>query len=109
MRHTSSVSSKGQVTVPLEIRPRLGLRGGDRIEFVPQGDLTIVRPARESANPFTRYVGALGTFPGRIKQINAWLDDLRVLEKPRRQRRVKAGSRAQDDQRNRASTSQPAF
>ena len=33
-RYTSPLSSKGQVTVPHEIRERLGVKGGDRIEFV---------------------------------------------------------------------------
>ena len=40
------LSSKGQITVPLEIRRRVGLKKGDRVEFVVQGDWTIIRPAR---------------------------------------------------------------
>ena len=31
---TASLTSKGQVTIPLEVRQRLGLDTGDRIEFV---------------------------------------------------------------------------
>jgi len=37
MAHSSVISSKGQVTVPQEIRIRLGLKEGDRIEFVVEG------------------------------------------------------------------------
>ena len=74
------MSSKGQVTVPQEIRTRLGLREGDRLEFVLDGDRTIVRPARIAANPFEKYAGALATFPGGEKEINRWLDDLRNEE-----------------------------
>jgi len=84
MSHTSSISSKGQVTVPLDIRRRLGLRKGDRVEFVAQGELTILRPARGAPNPFARYAGALGTFPGGVREINAWMDDLRGPATPHR-------------------------
>jgi AbrB family looped-hinge helix DNA binding protein len=84
MKYTSTLSSKGQVTVPLQIRRRLGVRQGDRVEFVAQGDLTILRPAREIPNPFLRYAGALGTFPGGTQEINAWVHDLRSPDGRRR-------------------------
>jgi AbrB family looped-hinge helix DNA binding protein len=35
---TSKVTSKGQVTIPLDVRRRLGIDSGDRIEFVDLGD-----------------------------------------------------------------------
>jgi len=31
---TSTMTTKGQVTIPLDVRRRLGLDAGDRIEFV---------------------------------------------------------------------------
>lgn len=31
---SATVTSKGQITVPLEVRKKLGLKAGDRIEFV---------------------------------------------------------------------------
>jgi AbrB family looped-hinge helix DNA binding protein len=34
----TSVTSKGQVTIPKEIRRHLGIRAGSRIEFVLVGD-----------------------------------------------------------------------
>ena len=77
MKYTSSLSSKGQVTIPHEIRSRLGLAPGDRVEFVIQGNLTVLRPDRGDTNPFAKYVGILGTFPGGIVEINAWVRDLR--------------------------------
>jgi antitoxin PrlF len=80
MKYSSSISSKGQVTVPQEIRNRLGLRAGDRVEFVVEGDRTVIRPARIVSNPFDKYVGALGIFPGGAKEINAWLHELRDEE-----------------------------
>ena len=38
---TSSVSSKGQVTIPQEVRIRMGLKEGDRVEFVVENGQTI--------------------------------------------------------------------
>jgi AbrB family looped-hinge helix DNA binding protein len=46
MGNSSTISSKGQVTVPAEIRNRLGLSSGDRVEFVVEGEHTIIRPLR---------------------------------------------------------------
>jgi len=43
---TSTVTTKGQVTIPLDVRRRLGLNAGDRIEFVDGGDGTFaIKPA----------------------------------------------------------------
>jgi antitoxin PrlF len=70
------VSSIGQITVPKAIRVRLGLKQGDRIEFLAEAGRTLFR-ARKNTNPFAKYTGALGTFRGGKKEINAWLRDLR--------------------------------
>jgi antitoxin PrlF len=80
MTFSSSMTAKGQVTVPQEIRRRLGLSAGDRVEFVVEGDRTVIRPARSSTTVFEKYKGALGTFPGGKNEINAWLRDLRDEE-----------------------------
>jgi antitoxin PrlF len=34
---TSSVTTKGQVTIPAELRDKLGIRPGDRVSFVEIG------------------------------------------------------------------------
>lgn len=39
------MTSKGQVTVPKEVRQRLGLRQGMRVVFVVEGDHAVLRPA----------------------------------------------------------------
>jgi AbrB family looped-hinge helix DNA binding protein len=86
---TSTVSSKGQVTIPLEIRKRLGLRSGDRIEFATSKDGTVIRPVNEKGNPFEAYIGVFPAFPGGIKEINEWIRDMRDEEVPRRKSRRK--------------------
>ncbi len=76
MRQSSTISSKGQITVPLEIRHRLGLKEGDRVEFMIDNNQTIMRPARPASNPFEKYVGILPAFKTK-RQINKWVAGLR--------------------------------
>ena len=79
MARSSTISSKGQITVPLEVRKRLGLKVGDRVEFVVDKDRTTIRPARAPENPFLKYIGALPAFPS-IHEANAWVRALRDEE-----------------------------
>lgn len=77
-RYQSKISSKGQVTVPIAIRRRLGLRAGDRIEFVAEKTRTVIRPADTHQRSFKAAAGMLGNvFPGGRKEINAWIRELR--------------------------------
>jgi antitoxin PrlF len=72
---SSTVNRKGQITVPLEVRNRLGLKEGDCVEFVLESDRTTIRPVGGSINPFLKYVGALPAFSG-AKETNCritWL------------------------------------
>jgi antitoxin PrlF len=77
MKNSSTISSKGQVTVPQEIRKRLGLEPGDRVKFVIEEGRTVIRPIRSETNPFEKYIGILGPFPGGEEGIRAWIDDMR--------------------------------
>ncbi len=40
----TTVTQKGQVTIPAEIRARLGLKPRDRVRFEVQGDVATLRP-----------------------------------------------------------------
>jgi antitoxin PrlF len=73
---TSTISSKGQVTVPIEVRHRLGLKEGDRVEFAFEEGRTILRPAQPGKNPFEAYLGALPAFSTK-KEINMWVREMR--------------------------------
>jgi len=77
MSKSSTISSKGQITVPQEIRKRLGLVPGDRVEFAVEGDRTVIRPVRSEINPFEKFIGIADPFPGGEEGIKAWIDDMR--------------------------------
>jgi antitoxin PrlF len=79
---SSKISSKGQVTVPQEIRRRLGVRAGDRVEFAVERGQVVLKPVRGAEDPLAKYVGALGTFPGGRRDINRWLGRLRDGDGP---------------------------
>ena len=45
------VTSKGQVTIPIEIRERLGLLPNSEVEFVVEGNAVRIRKARRRTRP----------------------------------------------------------
>jgi antitoxin PrlF len=73
----ATVTSKGQVTMPIEIRSRLGLKEGDRLAFINDGGEIILRLDRGQKNPFVAYAGVLCPIKGGTKAINAWMAELR--------------------------------
>lgn len=74
----ATITSKGQVTIPLEVRKRLGLHQGDQIEFDLTNLDTVIRPVRSRENPLDQWVGvAKGAFPGGMDDINAWIREMR--------------------------------
>lgn len=74
---TSTISSKGQVTIPQDIRKGLGVNAGDRIEFIVEDGRTTIRPLRTDPDPFEKQIGVLGPFPGGEAGIKAWIDEMR--------------------------------
>ncbi len=60
----TKVTSKGQVTIPKEVRERLGLRPGDEIEFTEKRGVYEVRK-RVSPSPLRRYRGYLKGLAGK--------------------------------------------
>ena len=72
-----AVTSKGQVTVPKEVRDRLGLKQGDRLQFILENGKTVVRRAKRKHNVFAKYAGMFPAFDGDINKINLWVRDMR--------------------------------
>ena len=56
---TTTMTNKGQITIPIEIRRELGLEGGDRFEVVRVGNDMVVRPAVSVAR---RTAGILSSY-----------------------------------------------
>lgn len=78
MANRATLTSKGQITIPMDVRKRLGLRQGDQIEFDVSHGQTVIRPVRKEKNPFEKWRGAAkGAFPGGLKEINEWVRDMR--------------------------------
>jgi antitoxin PrlF len=74
----SKVTSKGQITIPVEVRRRLGIKQGDEVEFETGGPETLIRPVRRNVESFSKWRGiARGTFPGGMKEVNAWVREIR--------------------------------
>lgn len=55
----SRISSKGQVTVPLEVRRALGLVSGMPVEFMVREGEAVMRKGRDSAHPVDAVYGKL--------------------------------------------------
>ena len=55
---TAKITSKGQITLPKEIRTRLGIGPGDEVEFVEENGVYLLKK-RVGTSPFGDYVGFL--------------------------------------------------
>ena len=77
MEKQAKITSKGQITIPREVRRALGVRPGDRLLFESDEKGIRVRPAR-TESPFARYrgIGNQGIDSGR-KAIVRWVREMR--------------------------------
>jgi len=72
MKRQAKLTSKGQITVPRDIRRRLGVRAGDKLEFEDKGDGVQVKAVRDaSVLEKDRGIGTHGIGRGR-KAIQNW-------------------------------------
>jgi len=80
MKKQATMTSKGQITVPREIRRRLGVREGDKLEFEDNGNGIQVTAVREES-VFEKYrgIGTPGIGSGR-KAIQKWIREIRGHE-----------------------------
>ena len=77
MKKQAKVTSKGQVTIPREIRRRLGVCAGDKLEFEEDAQGVRVKAVRDGS-VFEKYagIGNPGIGKGR-KAILKWMRELR--------------------------------
>ena len=77
MEKQARITSKGQITVPRDIRRVLGVQSGDSLVFQADEDGVRVKPAR-TTSPFKKYRGIGNTgIPSGRKAINSWLRKMR--------------------------------
>jgi AbrB family looped-hinge helix DNA binding protein len=77
MQKQATITSKGQITVPREVRRILGVRAGDKLMFENDETGIRVRPVR-SQSAFSKYrgIGNPGIGSGR-KSIARWVREIR--------------------------------
>ena len=77
MQKQAKITSKGQITVPREVRRVLGVRAGDRLLFESDGKGIWVKPVRQKS-AFAKYrgIGNPGIGSGK-KKIARWLREVR--------------------------------
>ena len=73
----AKVTSKGQVTLPVELRTRLGIEPGDRVVFVEQSDGTFTLRVRSGT-----FADLRGILSGKVPEatsaeIREWIDEAR--------------------------------
>ena len=73
MRRSATLTSKGRITIPSEVRRHLGLRKGDRVEFDVVDGTAILRPTPPEHDPFAAYAGVLGMLPDEAA-VAEWLN-----------------------------------
>ena len=74
---SATLTSKGQVTIPREIRERLGLQQGDQIEFESEnGKMVIRKLVPAGKNPFLEQIGITSSLAGnavdRQRELRGW-------------------------------------
>ncbi|MGA9981167.1 MAG: AbrB/MazE/SpoVT family DNA-binding domain-containing protein [Candidatus Sulfotelmatobacter sp.] len=69
---TATITSKGQITIPAQVRAALGVDAGDRIEFVEvgKGEFNIVAATR-SVRELNGLLQRSGRKPVSIEEMNA--------------------------------------
>ena len=77
MQKKATITSKGQITVPREVRQVLGVRSGDKLLFESDDKGVRVRPVR-SESAFSKYrgIGNPGIPTGRAN-LRKWLRAMR--------------------------------
>lgn len=75
--HTTTITSKGQVTVPAELRETMNLRPGDQLEFRQEGEELRVRVLkRYRASELRGILRSNVPYPGREEERRIAADGL---------------------------------
>jgi antitoxin PrlF len=66
---TSTVSTKGQVVIPADVRADLGIDAGTRVEFVKTVEGWLLKPATRPVTALKGMLGARAT-PATVQEMN---------------------------------------
>lgn len=77
----AKITSKGQVTIPIEVREALGLKQGDTLTFEAQAEYVVVRKRSTLAEVLERHKSILPTEEDRVfadddEAVAAYFDEL---------------------------------
>jgi len=78
---SSTVTSKGQVTIPKALRQQLGIRQGSRMRFRLVGDRVEMRVASSPPDPATLPASGFGLLKSRRRAVPADLDPAVLLRR----------------------------
>lgn len=56
----TTVTTKGQVTIPKAVRDHLGIKPGSKVDFLRAGDGSIVLAPRDGKKPASRFAALKG-------------------------------------------------
>jgi AbrB family looped-hinge helix DNA binding protein len=69
---TATITSKGQITLPKEIRERLHLESGDRVNFIVEPDgRVLLQPATVQVTELKGILQRKGQKPVSVEEMNA--------------------------------------
>ena len=71
---TAKVTSKGQITIPKNVREKLGLKTGAGVAFEEKGGVFYIRKS-VTKSPFDKWVGAFKT--RKLQKTDAIIEELR--------------------------------
>ena len=77
---STTVTSKGQVTIPKAVRERLGIQPGSKVDFkvAANGDIVLTHAhgkQKPAPNRFAKYVGIAGPGPSTDEIMAMWRGD----------------------------------
>jgi AbrB family looped-hinge helix DNA binding protein len=75
MKQSATVTSKGQITIPIEIRRSLGLHQGDQVVFeIEEGTVDPVARVRRAPD----FIAMAGAVPPRKRLPRSWSDERKI-------------------------------
>ncbi len=70
MTAANRLTSKGQVTIPVSIRRKLGIQAGDALDFAEDGDRVVLRKARPSSAEIDALIEAVTGSADRLQHMS---------------------------------------